>query len=47
MENNLLAGALSILLPGLDSYVRRTAMDKILHRGGSFCVMFEWCHVEL
>ena len=46
MEKNLLAQVPSILLPGLDNYVRRTVMDKILHRGGGFSVMFEWCHVD-
>jgi len=49
MEKNLLARVPNILLPGLDNYVRRTAMDKILHPGGGegFCVMFEWCHGHL
>ena len=47
MENNLVARVPSIILPGLDNYVTRTAADKILHTGGWFCVMFEWCHGHL
>jgi hypothetical protein len=43
----VLARVPSILLQGLDNYVTRTATDNILHRGGEFCVMFEWCYGHL